>query len=494
MDVGVEAVQSVEQAAQAGRVLLPGPPEPADPGPGERADRAGRGHRAYALLRPRHGAGHLRVAESGARLLAEREPRGPMTGFPPGFLWGAATAAYQIEGAVDEDGRGPSIWDTFCRTPGTVAQRRHRRRGCRPLPPLPRGRRADGRAGRGRLPVLGGLAADPARRAGARPTRPGSTSTTALVDELLAAGIAPMATLYHWDLPQALEDAGGWPERDTATGSPSTRRSCTTRWATGCGTWTTLNEPWCSAFLGYASGVHAPGRPTPAAALPPSHHLLLGHGLAVGAPAGAPAPATRRHHAQPRAGPRPATDDAEPTSTRPGASTGCEPACSSTRCCAAQYPADVLADLPSGRRDSAFVRTATCDDHRARRSTCSASTTTSRRWSPARRPPGAGGRSASPARWGPVATRSPRRTAADGDGLGGGPHGPAATCCSACTATTRACPIRHHRERRGLRRPGRRRRRRPRRRPDRLPARAPRGRGSGRSRRARTCAATSPGR
>ncbi|MGV9963435.1 glycoside hydrolase family 1 protein, partial [Streptomyces olivaceus] len=103
-----------------------------------------------------------------------------------------------------------------------------------------------------------------------------------LVDELLEAGITPVATLYHWDLPQELEDAGGWPQRDTA-GRFAEYADITAR-ALGdrVGVWTTLNEPWCSAFLGYGSGVHAPGRTDPAATLRAAHHLNLAHGKAVG--------------------------------------------------------------------------------------------------------------------------------------------------------------------------------------------------------------------
>src|SRR5690606_36013120 len=102
-----------------------------------------------------------------------------------------------------------------------------------------------------------------------------------LVDALLEAGISPMATLYHWDLPQALEDRGGWTNRETAYHFASYAAILYERLGDRVRTWTTLNEPWCSAFLGYASGEHAPGRTDPTAAFTAVHHLLLAHGLAV---------------------------------------------------------------------------------------------------------------------------------------------------------------------------------------------------------------------
>jgi len=202
--------------------------------------------------------------------------------FPDGFVWGAATAAYQIEGASAADGRTPSIWDTFSGTPGRVVgghtghvatDHYHRYR--------------DDVALMARL----GLSAyrfsvswSRVQPAGAGPANPaGLDFYKRLVDELLAHGIEPWLTLYHWDLPQPLEDAGGWPARDTAgrfaeyAGIVSGALGDRVRY------WTTLNEPWCSAFLGYSSGEHAPGRREPAAAVRAAHHLLLGHGLAADA-------------------------------------------------------------------------------------------------------------------------------------------------------------------------------------------------------------------
>ncbi len=200
--------------------------------------------------------------------------------FPDDFVWGAATAAYQIEGAVTELGRTPSIWDTFSHTPGMVM---------------------NGDTGDTAVDHLHRYREDVAlmRRLGlsayrfsvswprVQPHGRGATNADGLdfyrrlVDELLANNIEPWLTLYHWDLPQPLEDAGGWPERDTAARFADYAALVHDALGDRVHRWMTLNEPWCSAFLGYASGVHAPGRREPLAALRASHHLLLGHGLAV---------------------------------------------------------------------------------------------------------------------------------------------------------------------------------------------------------------------
>ncbi|MBN0049058.1 beta-glucosidase [Streptomyces actuosus] len=202
--------------------------------------------------------------------------------FPPGFRWGAATAAYQIEGAAAEDGRTPSIWDTFSRIPGKVrngdtgdvaADHYHRMREDVAL-----------MASLGLTDYRFSVSWPRVQPTGRGPaSRKGLDFYRGLVDELLAHGIRPVLTLYHWDLPQELEDAGGWPARDTAYRFADYTALVAEALGDRVRTWTTLNEPWCAAFLGYADGVHAPGRTEPEAALRAAHHLNLGHGLAVGA-------------------------------------------------------------------------------------------------------------------------------------------------------------------------------------------------------------------
>ncbi|MEU9557103.1 GH1 family beta-glucosidase [Streptomyces fumanus] len=204
-------------------------------------------------------------------------PDTPVT-FPPAFLWGAATSAYQIEGAVREDGRTPSIWDTFSHTPGKTAggdtgdiavDHYHRYRDDVAL-------MADLGLNAYRFSVSWSRV-QPTGRGPA--VQRGLDFYRKLVDELLAKGIKPAITLYHWDLPQELEDAGGWPERDTAYRFAEYARIVGEALGDRVEQWITLNEPWCSAFLGYGSGVHAPGRTDHAAALRAAHHLNLAHGL-----------------------------------------------------------------------------------------------------------------------------------------------------------------------------------------------------------------------
>ncbi|HET8619598.1 MAG TPA: GH1 family beta-glucosidase [Acidimicrobiales bacterium] len=200
--------------------------------------------------------------------------------FPTGFVWGAGTSAYQIEGGIDLDGRGPSVWDTFA-----AAGRARGDTG------------AEAADHRRRMAADVALMADlglPAYRfsvawprvvpAGRGPvSQAGIDFYRALVDELLAAGIEPVATLYHWDLPQALEDAGGWPARATAGHFADYAAVVAGALGDRVSRWTTVNEPWCAAMLGYAAAAHAPGRAEPGAAAAAAHHLLLAHGLAVDA-------------------------------------------------------------------------------------------------------------------------------------------------------------------------------------------------------------------
>jgi beta-glucosidase len=201
--------------------------------------------------------------------------------FPSDFLWGAATASYQIEGATDEDGRGESIWDRFSASPGKVrngdsgaiaCDHYHRYRDDVALMRqlglsayrfsiawpriLPRGR--------------------------GRVNQAGLDFYDRLVDELLAKGIEPFATLYHWDLPQALEDEGGWKSRATTDAFVDYVDIVVRRLGDRVHHWITHNEPWVVAWLGYGHGLHAPGRTDgPRGALLAAHHLLLSHGMAV---------------------------------------------------------------------------------------------------------------------------------------------------------------------------------------------------------------------
>ncbi|BCL82391.1 beta-glucosidase [Ktedonobacteria bacterium brp13] len=200
--------------------------------------------------------------------------------FPTGFLWGAATASYQIEGAVNEDGRGVSIWDTFAATPGKILNGEN---GDVTIDHYHR-MLAD-------LDILSeiGLAAYRFSLAWPRilPNGSGTVNEKGLdfydrmVDALLAKGIRPFATLYHWDLPQALQDAGGWTNRETSYRFADYAEVVARRLGDRVQDWMTLNEPWCAAYLGYGNGVHAPGIKDRQAAVNAAHHLLLGHGLAV---------------------------------------------------------------------------------------------------------------------------------------------------------------------------------------------------------------------
>ncbi|MFI6446232.1 GH1 family beta-glucosidase [Kitasatospora sp. NPDC050543] len=228
---------------------------------------------------PPHTPPHTRTPATTAPT-PETTPARPA--FPPGFAWGAATAAYQVEGAVTEGGRGPSIWDTFSHTPGRVAggdtgdtavDHYHRfREDVRLMADL------------GLTSYRFSISWPRIQPTGRGPaTERGLDFYRALTDELLSHGITPLATLYHWDLPQELEDRGGWPARDTAGRFADYAALTAEALGDRVTSWTTLNEPWCSAFLGYGSGVHAPGRTDPGEALSAAHHLNLAHGLATGA-------------------------------------------------------------------------------------------------------------------------------------------------------------------------------------------------------------------
>ncbi|MGW0844354.1 GH1 family beta-glucosidase [Streptomyces sp. NPDC002787] len=210
----------------------------------------------------------------------ERVGSEPVDGLPADFVWGAATSAYQIEGAAAEDGRTPSIWDTFSHTPGAVAGGDHGDVACDHYRRMPED-----------VALLAGLGLGAYRFSVAwprvQPNGKGPANARGLafydrlVDELLAKDITPWATLYHWDLPQALEDAGGWPNRDTAYRFAEYAGIVAEALGDRVNHWITLNEPYCAAMLGYYHGVHAPGRRHFPDFVRAAHHLLLGHGLAV---------------------------------------------------------------------------------------------------------------------------------------------------------------------------------------------------------------------
>ncbi|ADI12494.1 beta-glucosidase [Streptomyces bingchenggensis BCW-1] len=203
-----------------------------------------------------------------------------LTALPHDFLWGTATSAYQIEGAVAEDGRSPSIWDTFSHTPGKIAGDDHGDVACDHY-----------HRWREDIGLMKRLGTNAYRLSIAWPrVMPGGDGPVnakglafydELIDGLLEAGITPSVTLYHWDLPQALQDRGGWPVRDTAEHFAAYASVTADRLGDRAHHWTTLNEPLCSAWIGHIEGVMAPGLTDLTAAVRASYHLLLGHGLAT---------------------------------------------------------------------------------------------------------------------------------------------------------------------------------------------------------------------
>jgi beta-glucosidase len=200
--------------------------------------------------------------------------------FPKDFVWGAATASYQIEGAVHADGRGESIWDRFSHTPGKTHNGDTGDVACDHY-----------HRWRDDVVLMQHLGLNAYRFSIAWPrilpngrgaiNSKGLDFYDQLVDALLAKNIQPFVTLYHWDLPQVLEDAGGWLSHDITGAFVEYTQAVVNRLGDRVKNWTTFNEPFCTAFLGYRYGVHAPGLIDEAKSLQAAHHVLLSHGLAT---------------------------------------------------------------------------------------------------------------------------------------------------------------------------------------------------------------------
>ncbi|WP_404381098.1 beta-glucosidase [Knoellia locipacati] len=202
------------------------------------------------------------------------------TTFPDGFLWGAATASFQIEGSTTADGRSPSIWDTFCEVDGNVVNKDTGDPACDHYRRMPQD-----------VVLMKELGLDAYRFSVAWPrvipTGTGEVNPAGidfysrLVDTLLENDIRPFVTLYHWDLPQVLDDRGGWLNRDIKDWFADYTQTVVSHLGDRVTNWTTLNEPWCSSMLSYSLGHHAPGHTDPVEGLVSAHHLMLAHGTAV---------------------------------------------------------------------------------------------------------------------------------------------------------------------------------------------------------------------
>jgi beta-glucosidase len=204
----------------------------------------------------------------------------PIRPFPPGFLWGTATASYQIEGAATADGRGPSIWDTFSHRPGEVWNGDTGDIACDHYHRMDEDLDLVGELGVGAYRFS--VAWPRVQPDGKGPAnQKGLDFYRRLVDGLRARDVEPTLTLYHWDLPQPLEDAGGWCVRDTAERFAEYVDIVARALGDDVERWITLNEPWCSSWLGYGAGRHAPGVQDIGKAAAANHHLLLAHGLAT---------------------------------------------------------------------------------------------------------------------------------------------------------------------------------------------------------------------
>jgi beta-glucosidase len=200
--------------------------------------------------------------------------------FPESFVWGTATAAYQVEGAANEDGRGPSIWDTFSHTPDKVFHGDTGDVACDQYHRLDED--LDLMADLGLQAYRFSVAWPRIQPEGSgAPNQKGLDYYRRLVEGLRERFIEPALTLYHWDLPQALQERGGWAARETSKRFAEYAGLVYEALGDSVGLWITLNEPWVSAWMGYAMGLHAPGIRDTAKALAATHHLLLGHGLAL---------------------------------------------------------------------------------------------------------------------------------------------------------------------------------------------------------------------
>jgi len=200
--------------------------------------------------------------------------------FPEDFIWGSATSSFQIEGATDEDGRGESIWDRFCEKPGAISDKTNGKVACDHYH-----RYKDDVALMSELKLSAYRFSIAWPRifpnGGGAVNSKGLDFYDRLVDELLSANITPFATLYHWDLPQALEAKNGWVNRDTAHYFVDYTHAVVEKLGDRVASWATLNEPFVSASLGYRTGDHAPGRTSLNDSFAAAHHLLLAHGMAM---------------------------------------------------------------------------------------------------------------------------------------------------------------------------------------------------------------------
>ncbi len=201
--------------------------------------------------------------------------------FPSDFTWGCSTSSYQIEGAAHADGKGESIWDRFCATPGRIRDGSSGAVACDHYHRWPQDVQLAHSLGCNAYRFSIAWPRIFATGRGLQPNAKGLDFYSRLVDGLLEQGLQPWATLYHWDLPQALQDDGGWLNRGTVAAFVDYCGAVSHHLGDRVKHWITHNEPWCAAFLGHHWGVHAPGLRSFASALQVCHHLLLSHGLAV---------------------------------------------------------------------------------------------------------------------------------------------------------------------------------------------------------------------